>query len=58
MLWVVLVTWVVTILGLLSPLPQQQSALAGFYSGVLLYIRLFTVFANSSCCCICGGTHP
>jgi hypothetical protein len=39
MLWVVLVTTVVTILGLLLPLPQQWSALGGFYLVVVFYIR-------------------
>ncbi len=55
MLWVVLVTTVVTILGLLLPLPQQKSALGGFYPLVTYVIPRF---ANSACYCVCGGTHP
>jgi hypothetical protein len=41
--WVVLVTTVVTILRFTIPLPQQWSALGGFYPVVVLCIRHSTV---------------
>jgi hypothetical protein len=43
MLWVVHATMVVTILRFTIALPQQQSALGGFYSVVVLYIHHSTV---------------
>jgi hypothetical protein len=58
MLWVVLVTTVVTILRFTITLQQQYSALGGFYSVVALYNTSFHSFANSACYCIRGGTHP